>query len=199
MRIEINLATEPYQDLRRFYQRWIPFLVILAVIASTLSGYAFNRYKEIRRIDQQIAVDQEEIKRLDERRAEAQETLKKPENSGTAEQAQFLNALFARKSFSWTQVLADLEKIMPPGVQVLSMRPELTPDHQIQFRMTVATSKRENAIELLRRMEDSPSFASPQVSSESLDPKATNTPPIRFDIATLYVMRPHTLQARGAR
>src|SRR6266404_8023452 len=198
MRIEVNLATQPYEDLRRFYMRWLPLLIVLAVIAAVLTAHAYGRYQETRSIDTKIAQERAEIDKLDARRAEAQTTLRLPENAGTADQAQFLNAVFARKSFSWTQVLSDLEKITPPGVQVMSMRPELTPDHQIQFRMTVATSKRENAIELLRRMENSPSFADAQVRSETIDTKTVaGAPPIRFEISTMYVVRPQVTQARS--
>jgi type IV pilus assembly protein PilN len=199
MRIDLNLASRPYEDLQRFYMRWIPLLLILAVIAFTLTGYAHLRYRETRKIDDQIAQEREEIGKLDKRRAEAQAMLHRPENAGTAAQAQFLNALFARKSFSWTQVLSDLEKITPSGVQVMSMRPELTADQQIQFRMTVATNRRENAIELVRRMENSPSFRDAQVRSEVMESKSTSgAPPIRFEIATMYVMRPQ-LAARSTR
>ncbi len=44
------------------------------------------------------------------------------------ERSQFLNALFAEKSFSWTAVMMDLEKVLPTGVQVTSLEPQMAKD-----------------------------------------------------------------------
>ena len=52
--------------------------------------------------------------------------MRQPQNTAVLERAQFLNALFASKSFSWTAVMMDLEKVLPAGVQVTSIEPVIT-------------------------------------------------------------------------
>jgi type IV pilus assembly protein PilN len=185
MRLNINLASRPYEDARRFYMQWLPLLIVLAVIAITICTYAYRRYDDSRKIENLLAEKRQQVTQLDKERTEAEATLNRPENSGTRDQAQFLNALFARKAFSWTNVLTDLEKIMPPGVQVVSIKPELNADGQLQFTLSVTSEKRDDAIELVRRMETSPRFREPQMMSEraSTDPKENK---LKVEIVSEY-------------
>jgi type IV pilus assembly protein PilN len=166
MRLNINLASRPYEDARRFYMQWLPLLLVLTAIAITLCAYAYRRFDDSRQIEKQLAEKRQQVTQLDKERSEAESILNRPENSGTRDQAQFLNAIFARKAFSWTSVLADLEKIMPPRVQVISIKPDLNADGQLQFILLVTSDKRDDAIELVRRMETSPRFREPQMVSE---------------------------------
>ncbi|MCU1306867.1 MAG: hypothetical protein JWN45_1562 [Acidobacteriaceae bacterium] len=166
MRLNINLASRPYEDARRFYMQWLPLVIVLAVIAVTLCTYAYHRYDDSRQIENLLAEKRQQVLQLDKERSEAESILNRPENSGTRDQALFLNALFARKAFSWTNVLADLEKIMPPRVQVVSIKPELNAEGQLQFTLSITSEKRDDAIELVRRMETSPRFREPQMVSE---------------------------------
>jgi type IV pilus assembly protein PilN len=166
MRLNINLASRPYEDARSFYMKWLPLLIVLTVIAVTLCTYAYRHYDDSRQVDSQLAEKRRQVSQLDKERSEAESILNRPENSGTRDRAQFLNALFTRKAFSWTSVLSDLEKIMPAHVQVVSIRPELNADGQLQFTLSVASDKRDDAIELVRRMESSPRFREPQMMSE---------------------------------
>ena len=53
-----------------------------------------------------------------------------PQNRAVLERSQFLNALFASKSFSWTAVMMDLEGVLPAGVQVTSIEPSITPERR---------------------------------------------------------------------
>jgi type IV pilus assembly protein PilN len=166
MKLNINLASRPYEDARRFYMQWLPLLVVLAAIAITLCVYAYRRFDDSRQVERQLAEKRQQVTQLDKERSEAESILNRPENSGTRDQAQFLNAIFARKAFSWTSVLADLEKIMPPRVQVVSIKPDLNADGQLQFILSVTSDKRDDAIDLVRRMETSPRFRDPQMVSE---------------------------------
>lgn len=166
MRFELNLATHPYEDSRRFYLQWIPLLTLLTVLAFGLSWFAYSEYSEYRRQNRELDELNAKIKDLEKIEAEATQTLERPENSGTRDQAAFLNYLIRQKAFSWTQVLADLEKIMPPQVKVSSIKPTLTPDGRLEFTLVVNTRKRDNGIELVRRMESSPRFAYPQIRAE---------------------------------
>ncbi len=54
-------------------------------------------------------------------RAGDEARMRQPQNMDVLERSQFLNALFAHKSFSWTAVMMDLERVLPGGVQVTSI------------------------------------------------------------------------------
>jgi type IV pilus assembly protein PilN len=168
MRIGINLASRRYEDAGRFFKQWVPALVGLAFVTLVLVGLALAHYNELRGLDREIAQKREQIAQLEKERSEAEAFLARPENSGTRDQAQFLNDLFKKKSFSWTQVLSELERMMPAGVQVVSIKPELDQaSGKLKVAMTVATPRRDNAIELIRKLEDSEHFQTPLIQSES--------------------------------
>jgi Tfp pilus assembly protein PilN len=121
-------------------------------------------------------------------RAQAVEFLSKPQNKTIADQSEFLNNAFQRRSFSWTRIFMDLEKIMPPRIHVVSITPELTRDNQIQVHLLVAGDSRDRAIELIRRMEDSSTFKRAELHSETAAQNNQNpADAIQFDISSLYI------------
>ncbi|HUR36816.1 MAG TPA: hypothetical protein VM009_03300 [Terriglobales bacterium] len=166
MRFDLNLATHPYEDSRRFYMQWVPLLALLAALAVGLTWFAYSDYAEYRRQNRELDALKAKIAELDKVKTQAEETLARPDNSGTRDQATYINDLFRKKAFSWTQVMSDLEKIMPAQVQVASIKPTLTPSGVLEFTLVVNTRKRDSGIELVRRMEGSPRFAYPQLRAE---------------------------------
>jgi type IV pilus assembly protein PilN len=76
-----------------------------------------------------------------------------------------LNAVFAWKSFSWTAVMMDLEKVLPAGVQVTSIEPNIAKDGEVNIRLRVS-GDRDRAVQLVRNLETSQRFLSPRLSSE---------------------------------
>jgi type IV pilus assembly protein PilN len=81
------------------------------------------------------------------------------------ERSQYLNAVFARKSFSWTAVMMDLEKVLPTGVQVTSIEPSITKEGDVNIRLRVS-GDRERAVQLVRNLETSQRFLLPRLASE---------------------------------
>jgi type IV pilus assembly protein PilN len=118
---------------------------------------------------------------------QAEAFLNRPENRDTRDKSLILNDLIARKAFSWTEVFSDLERIMPPRLHVVSIRPELTPDNQLELRMMVAGESRERALELVRHMEQSPRFRQPQIVAEARQEQPQDPGDrVQFDITALY-------------
>jgi hypothetical protein len=86
-------------------------------------------------------------------------------NRSTRDQSQFVNGLIQRKAFSWTRVFEDLELVMPPNLHVVSLRPELNEQNQMELEMRVAGDNRSAAVELVHRMEGSKHFQGAQLVS----------------------------------
>jgi hypothetical protein len=167
MKLNINLATQPYEDSKRFYLQWLPLLIGLTALAILLGAKAYGTFQDRRTVVRELNAKNAQITKLNQERREAETTLAQPANSGTRDQALLLNQLFKRKSFSWTQVLADLETLMPRGVQVVSIKPDLNTEGQVQFTMDVASERRDAVIELVRRMEASAQFQQAQIRAEN--------------------------------
>jgi type IV pilus assembly protein PilN len=89
------------------------------------------------------------------------------------ERSQFLNGLFAWKSFSWTAVMMDLEKVLPAGVQVTSIEPQITKEGDVNIRLRVS-GDRDRTVQLVRNLETSQRFLSPRLSSEQAQTQESN-------------------------
>ncbi len=92
--------------------------------------------------------------------------MRQPQNRGVLERSQFLNALFAQKSFSWTAVMMDLEKVLPTGVQVTSLEPQIAKDGDVIIRLRVS-GDRDRAVQLVRNLETSQRFVAPRLAGEA--------------------------------
>ncbi|HYW41139.1 MAG TPA: hypothetical protein VE957_23750 [Terriglobales bacterium] len=166
MRLDINLATRPYEDAREFWMRWGSGVGLLGVLTLVLLGWAVQGWTKAGRDRHDIAELQEQIAERDHERAQAQAFLDLAANRSTRDQSQFLNGLIQRKSFSWTRVFEDLEQVMPPNLHVVSLRPELNEQNQMELDMKVAGDTRAAAVELVHRMEGSRHFQGAQLVQE---------------------------------
>jgi type IV pilus assembly protein PilN len=184
MRVDINLATRPYEDAREFWTRWGLAVGVLALVTLGLLGFASRGWVKAGRDRQSIRQLQQQIAQLDRERAEAQAFLDLPANRSTRDQSQFLNSLIQRKAFSWTRVFAELEHVMPANLHVVSLKPELNDENQLQLEMKVTGESRAGALELVHRMEGSPHFQGAQLVAEGA---ASNATGVAADIVAVYI------------
>ena len=190
MRIDINLASQPYEDARQFWLRWGTALAAVAVLTLALLAGTVVGWLNARRDRAKIADLRTRITQRDQTRKQAEDFLNRPENRATRDESQLINELIEHKAFSWTRVLEDLEKVMPPRVHLVSIRPELDEDNQLALKMVVVGDSRERGIELERRMEDSRHFARTRISDERYQ-QSTTGDNAQMDIVAIYV--PETL------
>ena len=184
MRTRINLATQPYEDARRFYLQWGGLLLLLAVITGVLISLVVRSHNASRDIARKVATERSHIAEIDRERAAAEAILNRPENRDVRDKSRFLNALIVRKAFSWTQVFSDLEKIVPPRVRIVSIHPEVNTKDQLEIHLEAIGDSREKANELLRHMEESPTFRQAELRVER--PEANN-PGVDFTIVAQYI------------
>ncbi len=192
MRLAINLATQPYEVAREFSRRMTIIIAALGILAVLLVGYIVYLRAHTRGINRQIAGVEQQIDGLDREETQARAILNKPANRVIADQSDFLNDLFARKSLSWTRIFSEMEKIVPAELHVVSMKPEYTKTNDLVLHVVVATDSRDRAVELMRHMEKSNHFRQVQIVAETV---VANTSAqssgqgagIQFDIAGVYV------------
>jgi len=191
MRININLASNPYEAAREYTRRMGILAAALLVLAVGLIAYIVHQRLHTRDVDTQIAAVRQEINSLDAEKAQAQAILNKPNNREIADDSEFLNTLFARKALSWTKVFSEMEKLMPANIHVIAMKPEFNRDNQLVLHMVVSTSARDKAVELMKQMEKSPHFRMPAVEAESTTGNAGDVGAaggnIQFEIAAVYL------------
>jgi type IV pilus assembly protein PilN len=201
MRLNINLATRPYRDVRQFLQTWGSGTILLALLTLGLCWYTFHAWRQTRSAREQVSQIQSEIDKLDRQRQAGIALLNQPQNREIANQAAFLNGLIARRSFSWTQLFMELERIMPARLHVTSIAPSLNHRNQIEIHMLVGGDAHDQAVELVRRLENSPSFRQPELRLETLAANSPGAPNssggdrVQFDISMVYVPQATSEQA----
>jgi type IV pilus assembly protein PilN len=189
MRIDINLATHPYEDSRRFWFRWGGALAALGIVTLALAYFTIHGWIDARKDRALMQQYQEQIAARDKEKADAQALMNLPQNSSTRDRSQFLNDLFYRKAFSWTQVFEDMEQVMPPRLHVVSIHPELAPGDELEIKLAVAGDSRDRALELVRKMEASQHFQQTEIEQETAQSNSggTSTDTVLFNISALYV------------
>src|SRR6266566_709224 len=112
MRIGINLATQPF---RRDRPVLVAAGVLSTLLVALLGGLIYLAVAERGELaDARRNVD-----------------LLQRENAEVLERSQFLNALLYRKGISWTRIFADLEKVVPYNVRIMSIHPTLNSKNEV--------------------------------------------------------------------
>ncbi|RSL16118.1 type IV pilus assembly protein PilN [Edaphobacter aggregans] len=166
MRISVNLATRPFVELRPLFARLRLAAIALGVLAIGL-GFALHSLNAKARVAQ-AHMDSLKAKTLQfqQERQRNEARMRQPQNMAVLERSQFLNAVFAAKSFSWTAVMMDLERVLPTGVQVTSIEPSITKEGDVVIRLRVS-GDRDRAVQLVRNLETSQRFVSPRLAGEA--------------------------------
>jgi type IV pilus assembly protein PilN len=194
MRVSVNLATRPFVELRPFFVKLRVLMAVLAVaaIAAAVAAHVFQK---------KLDVANDQIARLHVRTVAAQlekqgneRRMRQPDNAAVLERAHFLNSLFLRKSFSWTAVMMDLETVLPSGVEVTSIEPQIGTSGDVIIRLRVS-GERDRAVQLVRNLERSRRFLLPRLTGEAVQTKdsssttsAANAAPagVEFEILANY-------------
>ena len=187
MRVDINLASQPYEDARQFWLRWGGGLVALGILTLLLLVMTVNGWIAARKDRQLIQQYEAQSAARDKEKADAQALLNLPQNSTTRDRSQFLNDLFQRKAFSWTKAFEDLEQVMPPRLHVVSIHPELAPDNELEIKLIVAGDSRDHALDLVSKMEASKHFHETYIDEESSNLSGASGDTVQFHITALYV------------
>ena len=195
MRISINLATRPFVELRPLFARLRLTMAALALTAIAL-GAGLHLLNARARADE-ARMDSLKAQTLAAQieRQTNETRMHEPRNQAVLERSTFLNDLFARKSFSWTAVMMDLERVLPAGVQVTSIVPVISAEGGVNIRMRVS-GQRDLAVDLVRNLERSQRFLTPRLVNETSQTKEPNgqTPVVQtgvpggveFDILSGY-------------
>ncbi len=165
MRISINLANRPFVELRPLFAKLRLAMGLLAVLAVGFGLWLHSLSAKASVARAQMDALKAKTQQYQHERMVNEARMRQPENMAVLERSRYLNAVFARKSFSWTAVMMDLEKVLPTGVQVTSIEPQITKEGDVNIRLRVS-GDRERTVLLVRNLETSQRFLSPRLASE---------------------------------
>ena len=201
MRLNINLASQKYEDVRKFYMRWGTAIALTFLLTLVLAFLAWKNYSDSSKSSARIQEHEQAIAALQKEQAEAAAISNLPKNHDITAQKDYWNRQIARRAFSWTQLFNDLQRIMPARAYVNSVRPEITPDNRLKLSLEIAGDKHDNALELVQRMEKSERFRGPRIKSDvAQKDQRTGTTLYTLEIETYYTpagVAPRPATGRG--
>jgi type IV pilus assembly protein PilN len=175
MRIQLNLASRPFVELGPLYLRLRILIILLAVVAVPLWLLLSSEKQKASAAHARLAAVEQNIQAIQTQQAAFQSQMREPKNAAILSQSQFLNELFARKAFSWTAVMMDLENVLPSGVQVANLDPVISRDGKVTIRLRVS-GPHDRAVDLIRNLEHSHRFLSPRVADETAETNQNGQP-----------------------
>jgi type IV pilus assembly protein PilN len=193
MRISVNLATRPFVELRPLFARLRIAIAALCLLVAGLAFWLHTLTAQAGAADTKMNALKAKTLEYQQERQSNEARMRQPQNMAVLERSQFLNDLFAKKSFSWTAVMMDLERVLPAGVQVTSIEPATSKTGEVNIRMRVS-GDRDRTVQLVRNLEKSQRFVAPRLAGESAQAqeagRASTSPvapgAVEFDILSGY-------------
>ena len=156
MKIPINLASQPFRRDRAMLVASVAVSMLLVGSLGALIALAMTDNAQLADVRKDVNQLRTQIAAAGKRQSEFDAVVRKPENAEVLERSVFLNTLLYRKGISWTRILADLEKTMPPNVKMLNIQPYVTGKNQITLNLQVGSEGPEPVIAFYRALEGSP-------------------------------------------
>jgi len=158
MQVRLNIATKPLESHRRFLAGAGLLAVLGGIIFLALGWHVYSTLRAQEALRRKEQENNNRAALLQHRRKELDDFFAKTENARLKERAGFVNGIIDERSFDWTQMFMDLEKLVPVGVHVVSIQPQLEKGHMF-VRLMVAANTDESKIKFLRAMENSAAFS----------------------------------------
>jgi len=187
MKVPINLASQPFRRDRAMIVASAAVGVLLVFSLGVLVTLAISDRHQSADVRRDIARLNQLIRESTKANAENDAVLHQPANAEVLERSVFINSLLFRKGISWTRLLADLEKVMPPDVRVLNIRPYLTGKNQVTLDLMVGASTPEAIAPLYNNLETSPLFGS--LFSPTFTPPTQAEPLFRYRVTVNYAQK----------
>lgn len=170
MKLNLNLATTPLENNRRFLAGvglagLAALLALFILFQQTVSTWHANREirTDISRIEKEIQIETE-------RQQDLARYFDLPQAKQVLDRSNFLNSLIAARTFPWPKIFEDLEKTLPPGVRIISIAPRLEGGRAL-IKLTIGATDDKSEIEFLQNLGASKSFSGIRVSDEKYNDK----------------------------
>lgn len=164
MLARLNLAISPLERYRRFKVYVGAAGALAAVLFVMLGWHVYHVRQAASAFRMQTDKTTLQIDQLNAERQELDEFFSRPENAKLHDRAAFVNTIIDARSFNWTRMFMDLEKLLPDGVRVLKIEPKQV-SGQAAVKMTIGAANEEAKRKFLTVLEQSDAFSHLQLSS----------------------------------
>ncbi len=166
MKIRLNVATEPLESHRRFLAGAAGAGALGLVFLALLSASVWSTWRQESGQRAAIARYESQLNRIETQQEALAAFFAAPQTKQVVDRADFLNSLIDQRSFPWTNIFTDLEKVLPPGVYVVSIAPKMA-DGQVDVKLVVAALTDASKLAFLQQLQKSPAFSDVRLDSET--------------------------------
>ncbi len=184
MRFPLNLATQPFRRDRPILIASALVAALLAVSLAVLASLALSDRREIQDTKRVLKGIDAQIARATQEQAKLDAAMRQPGNEEVLDRSVLFNVLIKRKAISWTRIFEDLEKVLPPEVRIVSIRPQINGRDQVSLDMVVAAASPEPVVNFMAKLEGSEAFG--QVAASGMAPPSQNEPLYRYRLTVNY-------------
>jgi len=125
IKIDANLASHPFVNHRKFYMISGMLLALLIGISFwNYSGYQSARARR-REVNERLSRDRVRFEALGRDQDKVLTRLQTPETAEFLDTLEHVNQLIRRRTFSWTQLLNELERLTPANLQIVTIKPQI--------------------------------------------------------------------------
>jgi type IV pilus assembly protein PilN len=164
MRVRLNLATKPLEPRRRFLAGSGLAAAAAGLVFVLLAWHVYTVRKANAELRARTEETRKKMVQLESQRKELEQYFAQKDIVSLHDRAAFLNSIIDARSFNWTRMFMDLERLLPGGVHVVSIEPKQSGGH-VELKLTVAATNDEAQLKFFRALEESREFSEIQVQS----------------------------------
>lgn len=185
MKVRLNLATSPLENNRRFVlgSGLLGAAVLVALVM--LSSSAFGNWNANRSVRNEMADLNQKMRDFRGQRKELDEFFKRLETRKIMDRAAFLNGLIEQRSFPWTKMFTDLERLLPVGVRVVSISPRMA-GGRVEVKLSIGAQNDEGKLKFIETLEKSTEFERIQVMSETRPTRPEEGDRVLLELVAFY-------------
>ena len=180
-----NFARRPFQDDRPIYLA----AVVLLLAGAALFVANVRLFTDYRR---QVADTRAEIAALEDRQLRADRKIETSKSavsayklSALAEESRGLAKIVAERRFSWTTLLARLERTLPHEVGLVHLQPRFEANALIQLDMQFYAKNREAVVKTIAALAKDPAFDEVDLRTETVA-EPGSPEPFQFQLGARY-------------
>ena len=174
MRVRLNLATKPLESHRLFLAGASVSACAAALVFLALGWHVYSVRKAATEVRARRGKMSQEFAAYEAQRSALQRYFAQKNVANLHDRASFINGIIAVRSFNWTQMFMDLERILPGGVRVISVEPKQVSGH-VELNLTFGAESDEVKLKFMRALETSKLFTDVQIHSD-IKPTAGSGP-----------------------
>ena len=183
-----NFARRPFQDDRPIYVATVALLAIgAALLLANVRLYTSYR-RQVADTTAEVATLEKRMQLADRKAQAAKSAISAYKLSALAEESRGIAKIVAERRFSWTSLLARLEKTLPGEVGLVHLQPRFE-DGEIGLEMQFYAKSRESVVKTIAALAKDPVFDDVELRSETTtDPGSPE--PFQFMLGARYLPPP---------